>query len=87
MFPRDLFVKSRVRTAPGFNRGPNGTTIASADYGNGCDEIVVHRILAGASQRRPRTMGEFGLFVRPYLKAGYQREVSEAHRRYFRSSS
>ena len=86
MIPRNFFVKARVRTELSFNRGPNGTAIASADYGNGCDEIVVSRILAAASHQRLRSMGEFGLFARPYLKAGYQREVTEAHRRYFLSS-
>src|SRR4051794_39387526 len=59
MFPRDLFMKAPFRTTPAFNPGPNGAAIASADYGNGCDEIVVHRILAAAAQQRPRTMGEF----------------------------
>jgi hypothetical protein len=87
MFPRDLLVKAPVRAMPGFNRSPNGTTIASADCGNGCDEIVVHRIFAAASQRHPRTMGEFAHVAQPYLKAGYHREVAEAHRRYFGGSS
>ena len=86
MFPRDLLVKAPARTAPGFNRRPNATEVASSVYGNGCDEIVVHRILAAASQRRPRTMGEFGQFARSYMNAGYQREVAEAHRRYFGGS-
>src|SRR5262245_63262837 len=48
-----------------------------------CDEILVQRILAGATVRRLTNIGEFGQFVRPYLTAGYLREVSEAHRRYF----
>jgi hypothetical protein len=82
MFPRDLFV--RTPAAHGFDRGASETVIVSADCGNGCDDLVVHRILAAASQQRARTMGEFGLVVRPYLNAGYQREVTEAHRRYFR---
>jgi hypothetical protein len=48
-----------------------------------CDEIVIHKILTGATQRRLRSTGEFGHFVRPYLAAGYPREVTEAYRRYF----
>jgi hypothetical protein len=48
-----------------------------------CDEILIHKIFAAATQRRLKTMGEFGQFVRPYLAAGYQREVTEAHRRFF----
>ena len=46
------------------------------------DEILVHEILAAATQRRITTMGQFGQFVRSYLAAGYQREVREAHRRF-----
>ena len=87
MFPRDLLVKAPVETAPGLNRDPIGTAIAPAVRGNGYDEIVVNRILAAVSRRHPRTMGEFGHIVRPYLNAGHQREVAEAHRRYFSRSS
>jgi len=32
-------------------------------------------------------MGEFAHVAQPYLKAGYHREVAEAHRRYFGGSS
>ena len=49
-----------------------------------CDEILVDTILRAATERKLATMGEFGHFVRPYLAAGYQREVTEAHRRYFK---
>ena len=80
---RDLLVKSPAGTGPGLGRGPNGTAIASADRGGGYDETVVHRILATVSQRHARTMGEFAHIARPYLSAGYQREVAEAHQRYF----
>ena len=48
-----------------------------------CDESVVHEILAAVIQRRLKTMGEFGQFVRSYLAAGNHREVTEAHRRFF----
>jgi hypothetical protein len=48
-----------------------------------CDEILVHEILAVAIERRLKTVGEFGQFVRSYLAAGYHREVTEAHRRFF----
>jgi len=85
MFPRDQFVKAPARATFGFGRGPSAT--ASADHGSGYDEIVVQRILAVGLQQRPRTMGEFGQLARPYFKAGYQREVAEAHRRYFSGSS
>jgi hypothetical protein len=83
MFSRAVWVKAPTRTIQGFGRGPN--EMASADRGNGSDELIVQSILTAASQQRPRTMGEFGQFVRPYLSAGYQREVAEAHRRYFGS--
>jgi len=84
MFPRDLLASAPAQTVYGFNRGVRG--IASADCDNGSDELMVQRILTAASQHRPRTMGEFGHFARPYLNAGYQREVAEAHRRYFSGS-
>jgi len=48
-----------------------------------CEEFLVDENLAAATQRRLTTMGEFGQFVRRYLAAGYQREVSEAHRPFF----
>ena len=48
------------------------------------DEPLVLRITSGATQRKIRTEGEFGHFVRPYLEAGYPREVAEAHRRFFK---
>ena len=82
MFPRDQLVKTPVRRTFGFDRGSNVTSLSG---GSGCDEVVIQRILTVASQRRPHTMGEFGLLTRPYLDAGYQREVAEAHRRYFTS--
>jgi len=47
------------------------------------DEACVSEILAEAAQRKPRTRGQFDLFSRPYLAAGYAREVAEAERRYF----
>ena len=87
MFPRDLLVKAPVGTERGLGRGPNRIAIAAADRDRGYDEIVVHRILTAISQRHPQTMGEFGHIARPYLNAGYQREVAEAHRRYFGGSS
>jgi hypothetical protein len=87
MFPRDLLVKAPVRPAPVFNRAPNAIAMESANYGSGCDDIILERILAAASRQRPHTMGEFAQFARPYLNAGYQREVAEAHRRYFGASS
>jgi hypothetical protein len=82
MFPRDLLVKPPVGRSPG-----NGTAISSADRDSGYDEIAVQRILAAVSQRHPRTIGEFAHIARPYLGAGYQREVAEAHRRYFSGPS
>ena len=87
MFPRDLLAKAPVGTDPGLSRGSNGTANASADRGSGYDETVVHRILAAVTPRHPRTMGEFAHIARPYLSAGYQREVAEAHQRYFSGSS
>jgi hypothetical protein len=65
--------------------GPNGT--GHTKLAEDCDDAVVRHILVAASGRHVRTMGEFGQFVRPYLAAGYQREVNEAHRRYFDLSS
>ena len=47
------------------------------------DEVLVKKILTAATGRNSMTMGEFSQFVRPYLEAGYSREVKEAHRRYF----
>ena len=87
MFPRDQLVKAPVRQTHGLGRSPKGTPIAPSDCGGGCDEIVVQQILAAASRLRLRTMGEFGHFARYYLNAGQQREVAEAHRRYFGGSS
>jgi hypothetical protein len=49
------------------------------------DETFVREILAEAEQRRPRSRGQFDLFSRPYLAAGYAREVAEAERRYFKA--
>jgi hypothetical protein len=49
-----------------------------------CDEKVVRKIITHASERHIKTEGAFGHFVRPYLEAGYPREVAEAHRRLFR---
>jgi hypothetical protein len=49
------------------------------------DEIRVQEILAEAEQRRPRSRGQFDQFARPYLAAGYAREVAEAERRYFQA--
>jgi hypothetical protein len=48
-----------------------------------CDETVINTILTAATQQRLASTGEFGRFVRPYLAAGYPREVTEAYRRYF----
>jgi hypothetical protein len=48
------------------------------------DEIQVQRILADVADYRPMTRGQFDRFTRPYLQAGYAREVAEADRRYFR---
>ena len=48
-----------------------------------CNEIMVDEIVNAATRRHMKTMGEFGQLVRPYLAAGYQREVTEAHRRFF----
>ena len=48
-----------------------------------CNEIMVAEIVNAATHRRLKTMGEFGQLARPYLAAGYQREVCEAHRRLF----
>jgi hypothetical protein len=93
MFGFHSKVKAPVRTAPEFNRGPdaianrNPDGIGHSDPNNDYDEMVVCQIFAAVSQRRLSTMGEFGQFARPYLAAGYQREVSEAHRRYFDRSS
>ena len=87
MFPRDQLVKAPVRQTLGFGHSPKGTPIASSDFGSGYDEIVVQQILEAASRLRPRTMGEFGHFARSYLNAGNQREVAEAHRRYFGGSA
>ena len=67
--------------------GRIGAEIARLKPDTDYDEELVQRILAAASQRRLRTMGEFGQFVRPYLAAGQQREVREAHRRYFDRAS
>jgi hypothetical protein len=53
------------------------------DWEPQCNEIMVDEIVNAATQRRLKTMGEFGQMVRPYLAAGYQREVTEAHRRFF----
>ena len=49
------------------------------------DERLIEQIIAGARARRIKTQGEFGHFARPYLEAGYPREVMEAHKRYFRT--
>jgi hypothetical protein len=49
------------------------------------DEIHVRKILEAAAERAAMTRGAFDLFTRPYLSAGYAREVAEAERRYFRS--
>jgi hypothetical protein len=51
------------------------------------DEAYVCEILAEAAKRRPRSRGQFDLFSRPYLAAGYAREVAEAERRYFRAGA
>jgi len=48
------------------------------------DEIQVCSILAAAAQRGHMTRGVFDAFARPYLAAGYAREVAEAERRYFK---
>jgi hypothetical protein len=87
MFPRDQLVKAPVRQTHGFGQSPKGTQIAPSVCGSEYDEIVVQQILAAASRLRLRTMGEFGQFARYYLNAGHQREVTEAHRRYFGGSS
>ena len=47
------------------------------------DEIYVREILTDAAARRPMTRAQFDSFVRPYLTAGYAREVAEAERQYF----
>jgi hypothetical protein len=51
------------------------------------DEAVVQQIMMAAKGRRIKTVGEFSHFTRGYLAAGYPREVSEAHRRYFDNGS
>jgi hypothetical protein len=50
------------------------------------DEIYVREILADVAARRPITRAQFDGLVRPYLAAGYAREVAEAERQYFHSS-
>ena len=79
----DPVARAHIRTALGFNCGPNGVGNASPDSEKDYDEIVVVQIVTALSQRQLRTMGEFGMLVRPYLGAGYEREVNEAHRQYF----
>jgi hypothetical protein len=54
------------------------------DYKPDVDEVHVRKILDAAAQRAPMTRGEFDGFTRPYLAAGYAREVAEAERQYFR---
>jgi hypothetical protein len=77
-----------VRTTGGArNRGRIGAEVTRQKPDADFDEALVQRIVAAASERRLSTMGEFGQFVRPYLAAGQQREVSEAHRRYFARAS
>jgi len=51
------------------------------------DEIYVREILADVGARRPVTRAQFDGLVRPYLAAGYAREVAEAERQYFLRSS
>ena len=63
--------------------GVYGDSTTRLEQERKCDEIVVHEILPAVIQRKLKTMGEFGQFVRSYLAAGNHREVTEAHRRFF----
>jgi len=49
----------------------------------GLDETLVSEILVAAKERYVSTTVDFGQFVRPYIAAGFPREVAEAHRQYF----
>ena len=49
----------------------------------GLDDTLVSEILTAAKAQHVCTTVHFGRFVRPYLAAGFPREVAEAHRQYF----
>jgi hypothetical protein len=54
------------------------------EHQRGLDNTLVSEILAAAKAQHVSTTMHFGQFVRPYLAAGFPREVAEAHRQYFR---
>ena len=53
------------------------------EHQRGLDDTLVSEILAAAKGQHVSNTVDFGRLVRPYLVAGFPREVAEAHRQYF----